>query len=66
VVIMSMLTMPVTGSIAECNVAALIKFIDSYTSYSVTCCDRRIFAKASLNLIRDSSCLGVADIVFLL
>lgn len=66
VVIISRSTIPVSGSVADCRVAFNIRSIAYSTSSSVTSFDSLIFAKASLILIKDSNCRGVAEIVFLL
>ena len=58
-------TKPVVGSTADFNNASSITVDASWTSRYSTLLDSRIFAKASLNLIRDYSCLGVAVIVLL-
>ncbi len=63
---MSRSIIPVLGSVADLRVALSISVTASSTSSSVTSCERRIFAKASLSLIRDSNCRGVAVMVFLL
>lgn len=60
---MSISTIPVSGSVADFRVAKLIRFIASSASYSETSVDSLILAKASLNLIIDSSSLGVAEMV---
>ena len=66
VVMISKSMIPVLGSVAAFKVAFSMRVTASSTSYSVTSLDNLILAKASLILIKDSSCLGVADTVFLL
>ena len=63
VAIMSMSTIPVSGSVADLRVAKLIKSIAYSASSADTSVDSRILAKASLSLIIDSSSRGVADMV---
>lgn len=57
---------PVVGSVADCWVAILIKLMASSTSVISTVCESLILAIAYDNLIKDSNCLGVAEIIFLL
>ena len=61
VVMMLMSMMPVLGSVADCFNASLYNLFASLTSHSSTTAEKRTFARASDNLIRDSSCLGYAD-----
>jgi len=62
----SKLISPVSGSVADLRVAKFIRLMASSTSSYVTSEDNLILANASLILMRDSSCLGVAVIVCLL
>jgi len=55
---------PVVGSVALCCIACFISLTASSTSFFFTSVARRILAIASEILIIDSSCLGVAVIVF--
>lgn len=55
---------PVIGSVALYCMAVLISRTASSTSFLSTSVAKRIFATASDILIIDSSCLGVAVIVF--
>jgi hypothetical protein len=55
---------PVVGSVALYYIACLISLTASSTSFFSTSVARRIFAIASDILIMDSSCLGVAVMVF--
>jgi len=64
VVIMSMSMNPVFGSVALCCIAVLIRETASSTSLTSTVSESRILAIDSETLIIDSSCLGVAVIVF--
>ena len=66
VTITSMSIFPVFGSVAACCIAIFIKSRAYCTSSSLTVSQSFILAKASLSLISDSSCLGVAVIVFVL
>eukprot|EP00968_Pinguiococcus_pyrenoidosus_P018131 scaffold1858_cov261-Pinguiococcus_pyrenoidosus.AAC.3 len=61
-----MLIAPVLGSVAAVCVATRISLVASMTSDSSTSSLRRIRAIASDNLIRLSSCRGVAVMVFVL
>jgi hypothetical protein len=60
VVRISMLILPVVGSVADCWRAFLINITASSTSLFSTYSDRRIFARDSEIRIMDSSYLGVA------
>ena len=62
---MSMSIYPVFGSVALCCIADLMSLTASSTSLCSTSFESLIFASASEILIRDSSYLGVAVIVFL-
>jgi len=64
VVIISMSIFPVFGSVALCCIAVLIRETASSTSLTSTVSESRILAIDSETLIIDSSCLGVAVIVF--
>ena len=66
VAIISMSISPVFGSVALCYIAVLINLTASSMSLFSTLSERRILAIDSAILIKDSSCLGVAVIVFLL
>ena len=66
VVMMSISISPVVGSVAACCVAIFIRVMAYSTSLTITSLESRILAKASLSRIRDSSCRGVAVIIFLL
>jgi len=64
VAIISISISPVVGSVALCYMAVLIKRTASSTSRFSTVSERRIFATDSAIRIIDSSCLGVAVMVF--
>ena len=66
VVMMFMSISPVVGSVALCCMAVLIRRTASSMSYFSTASDKRILATDSEIRMSDSSCLGVAVIVFLL
>jgi hypothetical protein len=57
---------PVRGSVAAACVATLISLVASNTSEASTSSDRRIFASACDSRMSDSSCRGVAVMVFML
>jgi len=63
---MSMSIVPVRGSVAAACVATLISLVASNTSDASTTSDKRIFARAWESRMSDSSCRGVAVMVFIL
>lgn len=57
---------PVSGSVADCCIAVRTNWTAFSTSLSLTSVESLILAKASLIRMSDSSCRGVAVIIFLL